>query len=109
MEWRQFKAEMPRDPVIRREYDALETEYRLINSIIQRKIDTGLSSRQIADRTGLSIQTIEGIEGADGRTTLSQLKRVAEALECKVVVKLERKKVCLDPPSGSVTRDRSPK
>jgi len=85
--WRDYLDEQLKDPEFRAEYDALEPEFALIRQLIDLRIKRGLSQRQLAKRAEMQQPTIARLEG--GRTaSLKTLRRVAEALEARVEVRL---------------------
>ncbi len=86
MDWPEFRRELLKDPTFKREYDALEAEFQLASSIIERRLARGLSQRQLANRIGTKQPVISRLESGDSKPTLSLLKRVADALDAKVVV-----------------------
>lgn len=51
----------------------------ILNELGQRRRDLGLSYKQLADRTGLSLQTIQRLLG--GRCTNAQIRTVAAVAE----------------------------
>ena len=79
--------EQLKNPEFRAEYEALEPEFALIRQLIDLRIKRGLSQRQLAKRAEMQQPTIARLEG--GRTaSLKTLRRVAEALEARVEVRL---------------------
>lgn len=98
MDWRELRRELLKDPDFKREYDALDAEFQLASSLIARRLAKGLSQRQLANRIGTKQPVISRLESGESKPTLSLLKRVAEALDARVVVTLEEK-----------TKDRPPR
>ena len=98
MDWQEFRRELLKDPAFKREYDALEAEFQLASSIIERRLAKGCSQRQLANKIGTKQPVISRLESGESKPTLSLLKRVADALDAKVVVTLQEK-----------TRARAPK
>jgi len=85
--WRDYLDEQLKNPEFRAEYDALEGEFALIRQLIDLRIKRGLSQRQLAKRAEMQQPTIARLEG--GRTaSLKTLRRVAEALDAQVEVRL---------------------
>ncbi|HYM14998.1 MAG TPA: helix-turn-helix transcriptional regulator [Dehalococcoidia bacterium] len=91
MDWKNVKRELLKNPDVKREYDALDAEFQLASSIIERRLAKGLSQRQLANRIGTKQPVISRLESGESKPTLSLLKRVADALDAKVVVTLEEK------------------
>jgi len=85
--WQDYLDEQLKNPEFRAEYDALEGEFALIRQLIDLRIKRGLSQRQLAKRAEMQQPTIARLEG--GRTaSLKTLRRVAEALDARVEVRL---------------------
>ena len=74
-------------PAVRAEYDALKPEFDLIRQLIDLRIRRGLSQRQLAQRAGMQQPSIARLEGGRGGN-LRTLRRVAEALDARVEVRL---------------------
>ena len=47
-----------KDPEFRREYELLDPQYQLLHEIIKARIETGISQKELAQKTGLSFSTI---------------------------------------------------
>lgn len=77
---------------VREEYEKLLPEYELARSIIERRLKKKMTQEQVAKKTGMPQSTISRIEGlTHGLPKLSTLKKIANALDAKVVIKLEAK------------------
>lgn len=75
------------DPETRAEYEALEPEFTLIRELIDLRNKRGLSQRQLAERAGMQQPVVARLES--GRTAgLRTLKRIAEALDARVEVRI---------------------
>ena len=91
MDWKDVRRDLLKDPAFKREYDGLEAEFQLASSLIERRLAKGLSQRQLANRIGTKQPVISRLESGESKPTLSLLKRVADALDAKVIVTLEEK------------------
>jgi ribosome-binding protein aMBF1 (putative translation factor) len=80
-----------KDPAVRAAYDALEGEFALVRQLIDLRQQQGLSQRELAQRAGMQQPTIARLEGGQP-ASLGTLKRVADALNAKVEVRLVAKK-----------------
>ncbi|MEP7357138.1 MAG: helix-turn-helix domain-containing protein [Anaerolineales bacterium] len=85
------REEKLKDPAVRAAYDALEGEFALVRQLIDLRQQQGLSQRQLAKRAGMQQPTIARLEGGQP-ASLTTLKRVANALDAKVEVRLVAKK-----------------
>lgn len=89
MNWREFKAELLKDPAFKKEYDALETEYRLLKTIIQRRLEKGLTQEALARKVGTKQAAIARLESGRANPTIGFLKKVAEALDADLEIGLQ--------------------
>jgi len=92
MNWRQVKREMLRNPKVAREFEALEPEYQLARSILERRLAKGLSQRELAARAGTKQPVISRLESGSARPSLTLLQRVAKALDATVTVRIDPKR-----------------
>lgn len=88
--FKQFKREALAKPAVRREYDALADEFAYLDELLKARSASGLSQQQVAARIGTSQSAIARLESANGRhsPSLATLRSYAEALGCKVQIKL---------------------
>jgi predicted transcriptional regulator len=85
--------ELLRNKNVKKEYEKLLPEYELARSIIEQRLRKKMTQEQVARKTGMPQSTISRIEGlTHGLPRLSTLKKIANALDAKVVIKLEAKK-----------------
>ena len=89
MNLQEFKRELMKDPEFAREYEALGPQYELLLSIIDQRRRKGLSQRELAEKIGTKQPVISRLESGNARPSLTLLDRVAEALDARVVVRLE--------------------
>lgn len=77
---------------VRKEYEKLLPEYELARSIIEQRIKKKMTQEDVAKKTGMPQSTISRIEGlTHGLPKLSTLKKIANALDSKIIIKLEPK------------------
>ena len=85
--------ELLKDKNVRKEYEKLLPEYELVKSIIEQRQRKKMTQEQVAKKAGMPQSTISRIEGlTHGLPKLSTLKKIADALDAKVVIKLEARK-----------------
>ena len=86
--------ELLKNKNVRKEYEKLLPEYELAKSIIEQRQRKKMTQEQVAKKAGMPQSTISRIEGlTHGLPKLSTLKKIADALDAKVVIKLEARKV----------------
>ena len=91
--YRTHRKELLSDKDVRREYDKLLPEYELVRSIIAQRVRKKMSQKEIAVKAGVTQSTIARIENlTHGLPKLTTLKKIAEALDSTLVIKLQAKK-----------------
>lgn len=73
--------ELMKDPEFRKEYDALEPEYALINAIIEARIKKNISQKMLAKRLGTGQSAISRLESGTYNPTFKFAQKLAKALE----------------------------
>ncbi len=85
--------ELLKNKNVRKEYEKLLPEYELAKSILEQRQRKKMTQEQVAKKAGMPQSTISRIEGlTHGLPKLSTLKKIADALDAKVVIKLESRK-----------------
>ena len=85
--------ELLKNKDVRKEYEKLLPEYELAKSILEQRQRKKMTQEQVAKKAGMPQSTISRIEGlTHGLPKLSTLKKIADALDAKVVIKLEARK-----------------
>ncbi len=91
--YEQHVRELLKNKGVRDEYEKLLPEYELARSIIEQRLRKKMTQEQVAKKTGMPQSTISRIEGlTHGLPKLSTIKKIAKALDAKVVIRLESKK-----------------
>ncbi len=86
-----YEAELKRrleDPEFRRAYEELEPEFQIIRQIIALRNERNMTQTELARRTGTTQSSIARIETKGHVGTLSMLRRVADALDAHLEVRL---------------------
>ena len=90
-------AEWLEHPEFQAEYDALEEEFSVFESLIAARKAAGLSQAEVAKRMGTKPPAIARLESAGGKhkpsPTLNTLRRYATAVGCKLEIKLLRREM----------------
>jgi len=84
-----FLEEQLQDPEFKAEYDALEPEFAIIHAMIDARKNSGLTQKQLAERTGMAQGDISKIENGNANPSLRTLKRLAEAMDMKLKLEFE--------------------
>lgn len=75
-----FLKEQLKDPEIKKEYDALEPEFAIIKAIIDARIESGLTQKELSERTGIAQSDISKLENGNANPSIRTLKRLANAM-----------------------------
>lgn len=82
-----------KDPAFRAEYDALADEFGLFDELLNARLAAKLTQAEVAERMQTKVPAISRLESAGGRQShspsLTTLRKYAEAVGCRLVVKLE--------------------
>ena len=91
MNWKEHKKQLMRDAEFRKEYQALEPQYKLASTIIKLRLSKGWSQEELARRMGTKQSAIARLESGTSLPSLSTAKRVAEALNAELDVVIRPK------------------
>jgi len=89
IKYKDFKAQRLMDPEVRREYEALEPEFRLIRNILLLRNQLNLNQMQLAKLAGTKQPAISRLERGDSNITINTLRRVADALNADLDISLK--------------------
>ena len=64
----------------RREYEALEPEYAIMKAMLEARIESGMTQKELADRSGITQADISRLENGNGNPSIRTLKRLANAM-----------------------------
>ena len=81
-----------KDPEFKREYDALEPEFAIIRSIIRKRLQNGMSQKQLAQKMGTQQSALSRLESGTYNPSLAFLKKVSSALEGKLKISIVRRR-----------------
>lgn len=93
MNYKTHRKELLKDKAVKEEYERLLPEYELIRSIVEQRIKKKMSQKEIAIKAGIPQSTIARIEKlSHGLPKLTTLKKIADALDSRLIIKLQAKK-----------------
>ena len=69
------------NPEFKKEWDNLESEFDMIQSLIDARKSRNMTQKQLAQRTGVNQADISKIETGNGNPTLNLLKRLADGMD----------------------------
>jgi len=89
--YKQLKRELLEDKKIKQLYDRLGPEFTMIEMIIKKRIEKGLSQKELARKIGTKQSAISRLESGTYNPSLSFLQKVSEALDAKLKISLAEK------------------
>ena len=76
----EYLKEQLKDPEFKREYEALEPEYAIIQALIDARKASGLTQKQLAEITGIAQADISKLENGNANPSLRTLQRLASGM-----------------------------
>ena len=83
-EFREYHNEQLKNPEFKAEYDALEDEFIIIQAMIDARKRSGLTQKQLAERTGIAQADISKLENGNANPSLRTIKRLAAGMGMRV-------------------------
>ena len=80
----EFREKLLQNPKTKAAYDALEAEDRIIRAMIEAEIQSGLTSEELSERTGIAQSEINDIANGGADPRLSVLQRLAAGLAMRL-------------------------
>ena len=82
--FRETLEEQLNDPEFKREYDALEPEFTIIKALLNAREASGLTQKDLAERTGIAQGDISKLETGNANPSLRTLQRLAAGMGMKL-------------------------
>lgn len=79
-----------KDPEFKKEYDALEPEFAIIQAMIDARKESGLTQKELSERTGIAQSDISKLERGNANPSLRTLQRLAEGMGMKLKIEFVR-------------------
>ena len=87
--FRETLDEMMKDPEFKAEWDALEPEFAIMQAMIDARKQSGMTQKQLAEKTGINQADISKLERGNGNPSLRTLRRLAEGMGMRVKLAFE--------------------
>ncbi len=84
--YKDYLKEQMRDPAFKAEYDALEPEFAIMQAIIDARKASGLTQKELAERTGIAQGDISKLENGSANPSIRTLQRLAAGMGMKLQV-----------------------
>ena len=81
-----FLNEQLKDPEFRKEYEALQPERAVIQAIIDARQKSGLTQKELSERTGITQGDISKLENGNANPSIRTLQRLANGMGMTVQV-----------------------
>lgn len=85
---RELKKKWMQDPEFQKEYEALEPEFALARTLIEARINAGLTQEEVAERMGTTQSVVARLEGGGSLPSMKTIRRYAEATGTRPEIKL---------------------
>lgn len=91
---KQLRAKALRRSDVKAEFENTSEEFALLDEFLRARTDRGLTQAQVAERIGTTQSAVARMESGRGKhsPSLATLSRYAEALGCRLEVRLVRKR-----------------
>ncbi len=87
--FKDFLAEQLEDPEMKAEYEALEPEFSIMQAMIDARKSSGLTQKQLAERTGIAQSDISKLEGGNANPSLRTLQRLAAGMGMRIKIEFQ--------------------
>ena len=87
LDFNAYKKQVLKNPKLRVEYDRLQPEFELINTLIEARKSRNLTQSQLAKKMGTSQSVISRLEIGRGNPTLEFLKKIAHSLDSHLEIR----------------------
>ncbi len=85
----ELKKELLSDPEVKRRYDDLAPEYKLIRSVIDKRLKNKMSQQDLARKIGTGQSAISRLESGESNPSMKFLQKVASALGARLWISLQ--------------------
>ncbi|MBR4474499.1 MAG: helix-turn-helix transcriptional regulator [Oscillospiraceae bacterium] len=77
------------DPEFKKEWEALEPEFSIVQAMIDARRESGLTQKQLSERTGIAQADISKLESGNGNPSIKTLKRLAAGMGMRVKIEFQ--------------------
>jgi len=89
--YKHLKAKLLKDKEIKKNYQALEPEFKFIAMIIKKRIEKGLTQEMLAKKLGTKQSAISRLESGAYNPSFSFLQKTADAMDLELKISLAEK------------------
>lgn len=88
----EYLNEQLKNPEFKAEFDALEPEFAIVQAIIDARKKTGLTQKELSERTGITQGDISKLENGNANPSINTLKRLAKAMNMSLYIEFVQNK-----------------
>ncbi len=90
---KEYIAEQMMNPEFKKAWEDLEPEFQIFKAMIKAREKTGITQAELARRVGTKQSVISRLErGAFSKASLETIKKMADALDMRLEIRLHHKK-----------------
>lgn len=87
--FKDYLKEQMSDPAFKQEWDALEPEFSIVQALIDARKESGLTQKQLSERTGIAQADISKLESGNGNPSIKTLQRLAAGMGMRVKIEFQ--------------------
>lgn len=84
--YQDYLKEQLQNPDFKTEYDALEAEYRIIQAMIDARKKSGMTQKELSEKTGIAQSDISRLESGNGNPSIRTLRRLAAGMNMTLAI-----------------------
>lgn len=88
-DFRDYLNEQLEDPTFAAEYEALRPEYEAIRALIAARIETGMTQKELSEKTGIRQSNLSRIENGTSSPTVATLSRIAAGMGKRLKIEFQ--------------------
>ena len=85
-DFRKYLDEQLKDPAFKAEWDALQPEFSIMQAMIDARRQSGLTQKQLAERTGIAQGDISKLENGSANPSVRTLLRLADGMGMRLKI-----------------------
>ena len=90
VDYLEFRERLLQNPKVKAAYDALENEDKIIRAMIEAEIQSGLTSGELSERTGIDRSEIDALENGNADPRLSVLQKLAAGMGMRLRLEFQQ-------------------
>ena len=85
-DFQEYLAEQLQDEEFKKEYDALEPEFAILQALIDARKNSGITQKELSQRTGITQADISKLENGNANPSVKTLKKLAKGLNMRLKI-----------------------